>query len=495
MAPVVTLKNYEYAFGDNGYIVNSDFNNTLPFYDVDTITGLDGAPPRVNSASRNDRDGAWVSATYVDMRTIAINGTMYTNSNDPDTVLDRLRAEYAPKRIGYSTPYGLPQYSPTAVQPFWFQHPGKPLRFVLAQGGGAQYSIDSSRRTGLTPLQLTLLAGDPYIYDFPPTDFTVGGNTAGPLNINPYFETGVSPWTAINNATIIQSSAVVFSGYYTLRINGNGATANPIARSEVTIPVTVGSKYQGTIRFYSPSAWATGVQINIRWYNSGGSFLSATTGTSAALSATTWTLFSVLGTAPASAAFASIDASILGTPTSGQFFYTDEALLLPAGGASFPFSFASNFGGNVKFDPNVTVFNNGTHTSYPLFTIYGPIRDPVITDSLTWDQMVFNITLSNLDILVVDPRNKAVILQAGAPIPWPPKQGPVSDILIGTNFMDPTGIQPRPRTKYTIRNARATLQGLRFFTVPSKAAVTFYLTGRNTTSATRFRVTNYNTYD
>jgi len=75
MAPV--LPNYGYAFGDTGYVINADFGgnpNALPFFDVDSITGLDGAPPRVNTSDRSDRDGAFVSAPYTQMRTIVING-------------------------------------------------------------------------------------------------------------------------------------------------------------------------------------------------------------------------------------------------------------------------------------------------------------------------------------------------------------------------------------------------------------------------------------
>jgi hypothetical protein len=496
MAPI--LQPYTYQFGDSGFTLNTDYGGVLPFFDVDSISGLDGAPPRINSADRTMRDGSVVSAGFMGMRTIVINGTLYTSSNDPDSVLDRLRSEYGPKRLGLPTPYGLPQYSPTAVQPFYYQHPGKQLRFVMAQGGGVQYAVDTGRRIGVSAnVQISLLAADPYIYDSIPSDFTSSGNTAGPLNQNPFFETGSFPWTAVNNATIVQSSTVSHEGYYTLRINGNGATANPIARSEQTIQVTVGAKYLGTIFFYSPSVWASGVQINIRWYTNVGALISTTSGTSASLAATTWTSFTVSGTAPATAAFASIDASILGTPGSGQFFYVDEAKLLPAGGAAFPFSFAANFGGGISTRPAVAVANAGTHVAYPFMTIFGPAKNPTIVDTVGSQSMPFNITLAATDILLIDCRNKMVILQSGVPIPLPPKATsptPVADILTGTNFQDPFAPFVAARLKYTVRNARAALNGSVFFNVASGTSDTFFLDATSTTSATKFRVTMYNTY-
>jgi hypothetical protein len=495
MAPV--LPNYGYAFGDTGYVINADFGgnpNALPFFDVDSITGLDGAPPRVNTSDRSDRDGAFVSAPYTQMRTIVINGIVYANANDPETILDRLRFEYGPKRQGTSTPYGLPQYSPTATKPFWFQHPGKPLRFIMAQGGGCQYTIDTTRRLGQTPVQLTLLAGDPYIYDFPANDIMVGGNTQGPLNSNPYFETGLSPWTAVNSAAVVPSNTVAHEGYWSLRINGNGTVANPIARSENTIAVTAGYKFQATFNIYCVTAWASGCQCNIRWYNSAGVFLSTSTGTSSALAATAWTGYGIVATAPASAAFAQIDISILGTPPANQFFYADEAIITPAGGMTFPFSFAGNFGGPVQTIPSVTVFNNGTQTAWPTFTIYGPATNPVITDVLTWQTMPFNINLAAADILVVDTRNKNVVLHDGTVVPLPKFGTPVTDILVGSNFQDTTYPALRPGTKYTTRNARATLNGAYFFNVPSLAANTFYMSAKGTRNTTRFRVTMYNTY-
>lgn len=497
MAP--SLGMYTYQFGDNGFQLNTDYNGTLPFFDVDSISGLDGAPPRVNSADRTMRDGSIVNAGFMTMRTIVVTGTLYTNSNDPDTVLDRLRAEYGPTRTGLPTPYGLPQYSPTAVQPFYFQHPGKNLRFIMCQGGGAQYVVDTGRRIGVSAnVQLTLLAADPYIYDATPSDFTSSANTNRELNTNAFFETGVTPWTTVNSSTIVQSSTVAHEGYYALRMNGNGTVAAPTVRSEQTIAVLVGSRYQASTWVYSPSAWATGVQIAIRWYTSGAALISTSSGTVTALSAATWTNITVTATAPATAAFASVDLIATGTPASGQFFYWDESKFIFSGGASFPFSFTTNFGGGLAYRPTVSVSNGGTHTAYPFFTIYGPIKNPQIDNSLNSQTMPFNITLSATDVLLVDTRNRMIILQSGGITAVPPRVTVLpfisSDILVGTNFQDPFVPMIQAKTKYTIRNARASLNGQVFFALPAGVRDTYTLTGSGTNQNSRFRVTLYNTY-
>ena len=53
-----------------------------------------------------------------------------------------------------------------------------------------------------------------------------------PLNANPTFSAGVTPWTAHNNATIAQSSTQAFQGTYSMKITPDGITANPGALSE-----------------------------------------------------------------------------------------------------------------------------------------------------------------------------------------------------------------------------------------------------------------------
>lgn len=240
--PPTGLADYTFAFGDTGTVLNSD-DMGFPFIDVNSVTGLDNAPLRTSTDEHQGMDGTYVDSPYQSMRTVVVSGTLYTDPADPDTLLDLLKADY----------------NNNAIRPFYFQLPGKPLRFVNAQGGGLQYDISTSRRTGITPVQFTVLAGDPYIYDYP------------------------------------SQSALI------------------------SVPTLV----------------------NV--------------------------------------------------------------------GTGFNMAFNVGFGGSIP-NNGATLQNNGTHTAYPVITLTGPLTDPVLVDSVNGITMNFSITLVGGDILTIDCRNKAVVL-------------------------------------------------------------------------------------
>src|SRR6185437_2393453 len=80
------------------------------------------------------------------------------------------------------------------------------------------------------------------------------------LNANMSFQSGISPWTAQNNATLTQSSAFTFASAasaraaFSMQMHGNGSTASPTALSEL-VPVTASAVYSGSAWVYSPSSW------------------------------------------------------------------------------------------------------------------------------------------------------------------------------------------------------------------------------------------------
>ncbi len=147
----ISLLDYEFMFGNGGFVLNTDFNGTLPFIDVTQVTGLDSAPKRMNTNEHEGMDGTYVDGKFQSMRTVVITGTLFANVNDCDTILKQLRADYT---------------DPT-IRPFYFQLPSQGIQFVNAQGGGCQYDIDTLRRLGQTSIQFTLLCSDPNIYDYP----------------------------------------------------------------------------------------------------------------------------------------------------------------------------------------------------------------------------------------------------------------------------------------------------------------------------------------
>jgi hypothetical protein len=237
---------YTWAFGEAGTILNTD-SIGLPFVDVTSVSGLDTAPLRTNTDEHQGTDGTYVDTPYMSMRTIVVSGTLYTDPSDPDSLLDSLRTDY----------------ESNVVRPFYFQLPNKTLRYVNCQGGGLQYNIDQSRRIGSTPVQFTVLAGDPYIYDYPAQQ------------------------------AIAQIS----------------------------------------------SAAGIGIGFNV--------------------------------------------------------------------------AFNTGFGGPITTFP-VAISNHGTHTAYPVITLFGPMTNPVLVDAVSGITMALSITLSSGDTLVVDCRNKSVVLNGTA---------------------------------------------------------------------------------
>lgn len=184
------IDDYSFQYGDTGVLLNSN-SQTLPFIDVTQVSGLDNAPLRTTTDEHQGMDGTYVDSPYMSMRTIVVTGTLYNNPIDPDGLLDTLRANYASN----------------SLTPFYFQLPGRPLRYVNSQGGGCLYDIDTNRRVGSTPIQLTVLGSDPYIYDWPaqvgsvsvPTIITVG--TSFNMAFNVGFGGGIpSNYVNVSNA-------------------------------------------------------------------------------------------------------------------------------------------------------------------------------------------------------------------------------------------------------------------------------------------------------
>jgi hypothetical protein len=151
---------------------------------------------------------------------------------------------------------------------------------------------------------------------------------AVPSNANPYFETNVTNWTPINGPTLTRSTAQAHEGVASMLITPNGVGADPRAQSE-TLVVTAGQSLfaQGWLR--SPGTPTVGVTI--RWYSdaAGSTFISES-GTLSALTADTWTYFSVTGVAPATAIRARIAPRYSGTPAAATTLFVDEAIVGPS---------------------------------------------------------------------------------------------------------------------------------------------------------------------
>lgn len=176
----------------------------MPFIDVSSITGLDAAPLRVSTTEHTQYDGTYVDSPYISMRTIAITGILYTDPSDPDTLLNQLRDDY----------------TSDTVRPFYFKLPSQPIKFINVQGGGFQYPVDTNRRRGVTNIQATLLAGDPYIYDYPAQNVTIGVptvptvGTSFNMSFNVGFGGSIPVYTAVvfNNGTRTAYPTITLTG-------------------------------------------------------------------------------------------------------------------------------------------------------------------------------------------------------------------------------------------------------------------------------------------
>ena len=207
--PPVAMSDYTFAFGENGFVLNSD-SLGLPFLDVTSVTGLDTAPLRTATDEHQGMDGTYIDSSFMSSRTIVINGNLYTDPGDPDTLLRQLRADY----------------NSDTVRPFYFQQPGQGLQFVNGQGGGCAYAIDTNRNSGVTPIQLMVLAGNPYIYDYPasvgsvsvPTVVTAGAG------FNMAFNVGFGGTLPNTSATVVNNGT--HTAYPVITIAG--ACVNPV---------------------------------------------------------------------------------------------------------------------------------------------------------------------------------------------------------------------------------------------------------------------------
>lgn len=144
------------------------------------------------------------------------------------------------------------------------------------------------------------------------------------LNQNHDFESGVTPWTGGNNASISQSGLWSFNGSDSALFTGDGVTASPEIVSE-KIPVTAGLTYTFSSEMYSPQGWAAGVGIVINWFTAAGGFISTSVGSFSALPANVLagSLISFTVAAVANAGLAVMMVQAGGTPGVGVQFFSD----------------------------------------------------------------------------------------------------------------------------------------------------------------------------
>lgn len=89
------------------------------------------------------------------------------------------------------------------------------------------------------------------------------------------------------------------------------------------------------------------------------------------------------------------------------------ALAAATSGLTFPLTFPATFGSGGT-PSSASVVNAGTATTFPTFTINGPVQTPTIRNETLGRQLTINIALAAGEFLVVDTANRTVLLNGTA---------------------------------------------------------------------------------
>lgn len=165
---------------------------------------------------------------------------------------------------------------------------------------------------------------------------------------NAGFEGGLGNWVAVTNNTSTDTSAQAHTGSNSLSMSstagGDMTSASCVAGSIATQGFAVVPGNQVQVQGWVRSAVsARTCSIGVDWYTAGGAFVSTSYGTGAADSTSAWTLLTATVGAPATAAFARVNAKVAATGAGAEVHYVDDVqyLLLPA---SYDTAASASFG-------------------------------------------------------------------------------------------------------------------------------------------------------
>jgi hypothetical protein len=144
----MVMEDNTFKLNDLGVVLNA--SPSAPFVDIDKVKGLDSAPYRETFRDHEGVDGGFIDAEFETGRDISLEGVAYCDVNAVETYLDSLKANFAPV---------------TASIPFYYKAAGLGERVIFVKPRGVRYDWESARRTGETPIQFSMYAEDPRIYD------------------------------------------------------------------------------------------------------------------------------------------------------------------------------------------------------------------------------------------------------------------------------------------------------------------------------------------
>lgn len=226
--------------------------------------------------------------------------------------------------------------NPGAASPTYTNIVGRLISFDTDRGrddplstfgvGRATFLLDNSDRA-LDPNH----SGSPYSPNVKPRKRVRFRATYAGDNLLTYsqssVEDGVAGWgNTFATCTLASSTAQAADGAKSLAMTAAGGNMQCDTNVGTRPSVTVGLSYTAAVSFRT-AATARSCRVNINWFDSGGTGLSATTGATVTDSTTAWTQATVTGTAPANAATACVTVEVLAAAAS-EAHYVDKAQLL-----------------------------------------------------------------------------------------------------------------------------------------------------------------------
>lgn len=208
---------------------------------------------------------------------------------------------------------------------------------------------------------------------------------------NPGFETNTTGWAAGANTTISRDTGTKRTGTASLKLTPT-SSPNPISATTPTgtsgFAVEAGASYQARGWFRGSPAESS--RVTLTWYNAAGTLISSVSSPDLSGSAPTWTAPLVVGTAPALAAFASIevrgDAGVGGI--GAQF--VDDAFFAKSSSMTGAAFFSASEGQRTSIDSSgVISLYPGRETALPAqlsatVKAYGiPVNDSTLVGDLT----------------------------------------------------------------------------------------------------------------
>ncbi len=184
--PLIT--DYTFKLGDTGIVLNDDAAS-LPFVDIDRVSGLDSTPFRETIRDHEGVDGGFIDAEFETGREIFLEGTAYCVTGLEEMYMDSLKFNYAP----VTTPI-----------PFYLKAPAVDERVIFVKSRGVSYNWDTLRRIGMTRIQFKMFAEDPRLYDnfLQQSVIPFGGEVATGMGFNFGFNFGFGVTVLPNGLTV-----------------------------------------------------------------------------------------------------------------------------------------------------------------------------------------------------------------------------------------------------------------------------------------------------